>query len=321
MSLFNRILYAVKDTDPRKSREFVKVCALAKACDASLELFHAISAPLYLPERAGEMSLGAIKRDTLDLHLMRLEKIAARARRRGVAVSCTAVWDHPPHEAIVRRATEWHADLIVSRCHPDGGLRGLMRYTDWELIRTSKIPVLLLRDARPYRRPVILAAVDPVHAHAKPHDLDENILVGARSLAAILRGRMHVVHANHPPLLGLAAETPFTEEDLRSHGRREFEKLMTRGDLPARRGHLVEGDPVAVIPRVAGKLHARIAVMGAVSRSGLKRLFIGNTAERVLGKLACDVLVVKPGDFRQRVPAERRDTIVLASAPSSAFAG
>jgi universal stress protein E len=37
--------------------------------------------------------------------------------------------------------------------------------------------------------------------------------------------------------------------------------------------------------------------MGAVSRSGLKRLFLGNTAEEVLDKLSCDVLIVKPPGF------------------------
>ncbi len=33
--------------------------------------------------------------------------------------------------------------------------------------------------------------------------------------------------------------------------------------------------------------------MGATSRSGLKRIFIGNTAEHVLDSLKCDVLVVR----------------------------
>ena len=47
MSIFSRILYAVKETDPRRAAAMKKVGALAKACDASLELFHAISAPLF----------------------------------------------------------------------------------------------------------------------------------------------------------------------------------------------------------------------------------------------------------------------------------
>ena len=51
--------------------------------------------------------------------------------------------------------------------------------------------------------------------------------------------------------------------------------------------------------------------MGAVSRSGLKRLIIGNTAERTLDLLACDVLIVKPARFANRVPLRRRGARVI----------
>ena len=37
--------------------------------------------------------------------------------------------------------------------------------------------------------------------------------------------------------------------------------------------------------------------MGAVSRSGLQRIFIGSTAERVLDRLPCDLIVVKRPGF------------------------
>ena len=46
--------------------------------------------------------------------------------------------------------------------------------------------------------------------------------------------------------------------------------------------------------------------MGAVSRSGIKRALIGNTAERVLSELTCDVLVVKPTNFTTKVSREKR---------------
>jgi universal stress protein E len=42
--------------------------------------------------------------------------------------------------------------------------------------------------------------------------------------------------------------------------------------------------------------------MDAVSRSRLKRIVIGNTAERVLDHLPCDVLIVKPLDFATDLP-------------------
>jgi len=44
-----------------------------------------------------------------------------------------------------------------------------------------------------------------------------------------------------------------------------------------------------------------IVVMGAVSRSAMARLFIGNTAERVLDHVGCDVLIVKPRGFRSKI--------------------
>jgi universal stress protein E len=41
--------------------------------------------------------------------------------------------------------------------------------------------------------------------------------------------------------------------------------------------------------------------MGAVSRSGLQRLFIGHTAERLIDQLNCDVLIVKPRGFKSPI--------------------
>ena len=83
-------------------------------------------------------------------------------------------------------------------------------------------------------------------------------------------------------------------EDLQAQERRAFEEFCAEAAIPRDRAHLVDGNPARVIPRLAKKLNAGIVVMGALSRSGLGRVFIGNTAERILGALPCDVLVIKP---------------------------
>ncbi|MDZ7686305.1 MAG: universal stress protein [Gammaproteobacteria bacterium] len=46
---------------------------------------------------------------------------------------------------------------------------------------------------------------------------------------------------------------------------------------------------------------ADIVVMGAISRSLLSDVFIGNTTEKVLDFLECDVLIVKPEGFETPV--------------------
>ena len=48
------------------------------------------------------------------------------------------------------------------------------------------------------------------------------------------------------------------------------------------------------LPALIEEVDAAVVVMGAISRSAIDRAFVGNTAERLLDELVCDVLVVKP---------------------------
>ena len=75
--------------------------------------------------------------------------------------------------------------------------------------------------------------------------------------------------------------------------------------IPSGRRHLIGLHPVDAVLATARELRSDIVVMGAVSRSGLKRLFIGNTAEQLLDRLACDLLIVKPPGFGARVRRAR----------------
>jgi CheY-like chemotaxis protein len=63
---------------------------------------------------------------------------------------------------------------------------------------------------------------------------------------------------------------------------------------------------VALTGRDDRKTKSAIVVMGALSRSGLKRLFIGNTAESLLDTLPCDFLIVKPAQFSSEIQRQRR---------------
>lgn len=82
--------------------------------------------------------------------------------------------------------------------------------------------------------------------------------------------------------------------------------LQARADHDQSRRHLVPRHPIDAIEGIAQKIGSGIVVMGAISRSGLRRLAIGNTAERVFDALSCDLLVVKPKSFTSRVPRARR---------------
>src|ERR1700758_187614 len=83
------------------------------------------------------------------------------------------------------------------------GARIVLRNTDWELIRHCPVPLLLVKSPRPYRRPLVLAAVDPFHRHERPANLDARLLQAGGALAQLLHGRLEMFHA-YLPLASLA---------------------------------------------------------------------------------------------------------------------
>jgi universal stress protein E len=316
-----RILVAIKNPDARSQAGADKALAIAKTLGASVQFFHAITDPLLLdvaPVKGD--TLADIKSQALTLRRQRIERLVSRARALGVDATSAVSWDYPPHEAIVRQAQRMRADLIIAECHQGRRLTPwLMRVTDWELLRTSNIPVLLLKNPRRWKHPVVLASVDPTHSHSKPSGLDEAILAGARTIAGKFRGSTTVMHACYPPLPAFAIVDPLVGgatiaavyQSQKQVASAAFDKFTARHRIPSARRRIVDLDPAHGIPRLAKKLGADLVVMGAVSRSGLKRVFIGNTAERVLPALACDVLVIKPALFRSTVASRPRGIRLL----------
>jgi universal stress protein E len=325
MQAIRRILVAIKNPEARAQPGADKAMSIARKLGASVEFFHAIASPVLLEVAPLEGdSLAEIKKEALTLRRKRLDKLAARARRRGIEASGTVLWDYPPHEAIVRRARISAADLIIAECHEGRRLKPwLMHVTDWELLRTSPVPVLLIRDARPWRKPILLAALDPLHAHAKPAAIDSDIVSITRHLARAFGGEAAFMHAACPPWQAFALADPALGpvtvaaafEAQKAAATRAFEKFAAAQRIPARQRRVLEEDPVLGIPRLARDLNASVVVMGAVSRSGLQRVFIGNTAERVLPALPCDVLVLKPRRFRSRVAGKPRGMRVVTQSP------
>lgn len=316
-----KILVAVKDLDARSMPAVRKAAQLAKAHGATLELFHALSQTILVEALdARRMSLKDFKKEQATRAVARLQTIAKRLRKHDIEVVCAAEWDYPPAEAIVRRALRTKVDLIVAERHATRHVAGwMLAYTDWELLRQAPCPVLLVKLAKPYHRPVVLTAIDPFHEHAKPARLDTALLQVAGATSEVLRGALRVVHCVTPATLVTAGwvtgpvvvDSGLTERTMQ-RARKALAAEVARHALPSHRLAVIEGSPREAIPQAAKSMKASVVVMGAVSRAGLKRVLIGNTAEAVLDALPCDVLVVKPGKFQTKVPRQGRGAQLMA---------
>jgi universal stress protein E len=319
-----RILVAIKNPASRKQPALRKAAQLAEACGARLEMFHAIADPIYLDAFLMEgMSLEQTQKQWRDRLMKKLEKHAATLRQSGLKVDVSCDWDFPAYEAVIRRAARLDVDLIVAERHATQHmLPWLLRFNDWELLRRSPVPVLLVKRTQPYKNPTVLAAIDPSHGFAKPARLDSQIIETGEVLGAALGGKLHVVHAwpgamlpmdRLSPISGELADT--VERQAGKAARKEFDNALEGTGIPAARRHFIAGHPADAIPRLARQQRAALVVMGAISRSGLKRLVIGNIAEQVLDALPCDVLVVKPADFKPRVAGKGRGVQLVPTPP------
>ncbi len=312
-----RILVPVRDLEAVPRATLRKAAVLARATGARIELFHALENPsssrksVVIRSRSGSKRPMPLAEDALARAGRRLEGIARSSWARGCEVRSSVALDSPPHEAIVRRAMGSRVDLVIAATRSHGrAARLLLRNTDWELIRHSPTPLLLAKSRSVYRKPAILVAVDPFHAHAKPARLDEQLLATGEELARLLGGSVHIFHAYMPlparvegPLgEPIAWESAKIEQVHSAQVRAVFDRLADQANIAPSHRHVPMGDVASELEATVRRVRAAFVVMGAVSRSGLRRIFIGSTAERVLDRLSCDVLTLKPRGFKTDVP-------------------
>jgi universal stress protein E len=315
MYAIHHILVAIKDPRAKSHPAVAKAAAIAMALDAKLQLFHAIDVPFY-PDLGvvDGLPLPQVESRHRDAYQVLLEEIAAPLRRQGLSVTTAVEWDFPRHEAIIRSAVRFGANLIVAADHATvHHAPWLLRYTDWELLRASPAPVLLVKSPRPYRNPVVLAALDPTRAFGKPAALDNEILRFSATLADALHGAVHAVHGYVPVPANLSptvlSKPGELEKILAAAEEEAFGALSEAAEplgISRARLHVVARHPTDAVMEVAKETGSQIVALGSLSRSGVDRFLLGNTAEALIDRLECDILVVKPPEFRHKVVRKPR---------------
>ena len=259
-------------------------------CDYDLDIDAGRSATVWIDQPVRENLLRILRE--------KLEKIAAPLREQGIEIAVDVAWDHPLHDGIVRKVKASQPWLVAKDTHHHNILkRTILTNTDWHLIRDCPVPLLLVKPNAIDETPKIFAAVDPLHTHDKPARLDNEIVELARTLADGVGGQLHVLHTYMAPIALIVPEaTTINEiiEEVEKQHREAFTEFLAPHAIPDDRAHLVEGSAYERLPEITEREGAWVIVMGAISRRGVDRIFVGSTAERVLDRLPCDVLIVKP---------------------------
>jgi universal stress protein E len=238
----------------------------------------------------------------------RLERLTAQAQDRGVDAT-SAVLFGKPFVQLIKTAIVQEHDLIAKTAIVGGSLRErLMGSTALHLIRKSPVPVLVVQPKRRVRFSRILVALDFRNEDSDEKSINTEIMKSALSIAELDSRQLFFLHAWRPYGVSLlsSGRTRMPRDKIQDYvksyetnQKEMFEEFLSRYSL----GHLKHevhfrrGDPALLIPELALRKRISLVVMGSTYSSGISGIFMGSTAEQVIGQINCSVLTVKPRGF------------------------
>jgi universal stress protein E len=302
--MFEKVLVLPVSADPRQP-VLRRATALA-ARGARVEVLRRVYEPLLGGYMGRPEIYASLRGKVVAEQLQNAEELAGALAAAGFRATAKAVWEPAYDQVVAREVMSAEIDLVITE--PVRGRGQGFTQEDWRMLSLCPAPVLVVKSdgSEPYRH--VVAAVDPLHEHAKPAELDAEILRLAKGLQQRTKAELRVVHC-FTPVAGLVRDAiervPLedAERALENARHETLRALVTAAKLPAASAEILAGKPALVLQSLVDRGAADLVIMGGLSRGRLKDFLIGSTAERLLERSRADVLVVKPPGFAPAGPA------------------
>ncbi|MGI9286302.1 MAG: universal stress protein [Pseudomonadales bacterium] len=292
-----RRILAVVDPTTKTQLALTRAVELAQQFDAELVLFVCD----YLYELGDSPFLStSSQRHGLEAFLHRKQKwldaLANPLHAQGFQVDTEVVCGKRVHEETVRKCLRSDIDLVVKATEHHSKIdRTFFSSSDWHLIRECPTPVLLVKLEAMADTPQLVAAVDPFSEQENPLHLDQKIMQVGQLLRDKLGAKLNVVHWYESPYF--SADEDAIPKLVKQAHEEKLATLLADYDVTPEQVYLQAGENDKVLTELASTVHASMVIMGAQSQDFLERVIIGSTAERILDRLPCDILVIKPDGF------------------------
>jgi nucleotide-binding universal stress UspA family protein len=245
------------------------------------------------------------------------DALVDKMNQQGIKATAKVVSGTPFLEIIRQVLREKH-DLVIIAAEGKGGLaERLFGSTSMHLMRKCPCPVWVVKPTHRKKYKHILAAVDTTNdfPDAQRDSLNPLILQLASSMAQMDKGELHVVQVWSVYGEGyMSARGGLSDKSinkLRTLARQQYssqvDRLLADVDIEgvSVHKHLPRSIDISrAITSLAKNKESDLLVMGTLCRSGVAGFLIGNTAEKVLNKVDCSVLTVKPEGFVTPVTLE-----------------
>jgi nucleotide-binding universal stress UspA family protein len=177
--------------------------------------------------------------------------------------------------------------LVVGTNEKAAATRLLVGSTSEQVVRHAPCDVLV---ARPHASDGVVVAATDLSSSALPA-IEAAAFEAVRREAALLV--MHAIHVT--PAVVAALEPAFAMDDETLALLREGAEQIIRGALQQLgadgTAHVLVGHPVDIVVAACSEVDASLLVVAAHGHSALRRLALGSTAEALVRRASCSVLV------------------------------
>lgn len=276
---------------------------LAKCCNATLHIFHAIVLhqrdphnPAFhfpdLQELQGKLKKTARERMDGDLR-------ASSESEKAVDVVMEEAWGISATGLILEYAEEHQIDLIVMGTH---GRRGLgymfLGSIAEEVVRKSPCPVFTVRESAKPRLPRNTEKI------LSPIDFSDHSIMAmltAREVANLYNAGLQILHVieetTHPAFYGIGREIVWgLRAEIVNRSQNELSRIFNEHKEPkvAWEFKIVAGHVANEILEYALHNSVDLIVLATHGLTGLKHFLLGSVAEKVIRRAPCPVITVKP---------------------------
>lgn len=268
----------------------------AKVAGGDLLLFHST----YYDEQHEPLAGGSelVHQGFSETATKSFEALLAEARNAGVRARLVFTNERPWID-ISRRALRGEIDLVVvgKRNESEDDSRRLGSVTT-KLLRKCPCAVWAVKPGHDLVQRLVLSAVDL-------SEVGERVAQSAAWIARAHGCELHMVHALQVPLSlqmesGRISDEEFSERltALRTEAKDKIREAV-RPEWPSEEGltiHVGKGAPFGTILEAVAHLDPDLLVMGTATE-GVAGVLLGTTAERLLPRVDCSILAIKPKGF------------------------
>jgi len=304
MKTINHILVVM---DPKSDHQpaLVQAIKIAKKLSATIELFVvAYNSNFVSHWNFNKEQLAGLQKEYVSSKLRWLETYVTEAEMQGIHTKLDVIWHPDFSSAVVAKVASNNVSLVIKSTKQYSTIKKVFfTPSDWQLLEHCPVPLLLTKSLSVVSYDQVMAAVDPEKNNDKPEDLDAKILSATMTMADLFDATAHVCHCYQPIGIELwqgmssvgmdhslvSGDFNDYSEAIKHHHQVTFDVLLSDYDFDEESTHLVAGSAEFELPELVKANDVDLLVMGM----GNNGKFIGNTVEKILDNVECDVLSLK----------------------------